>query len=310
MTLALPSWNDNPARQTIIAFVEAVTDPRNPGFVPPAERVATFDNDGTLLCEKPMPAQIASALDTLATIAARDLAKRRHQPFKAAYEKDMAWFDPYMTNERVGEIIGLFVEAVAGETQAEFEARAGAWLASTPHPRFDVPYTRLTYSPMVELLDFLRQNGFKVFICSGMGMDFTRLISEDLYDVPREYVIGSNMKLGWEQRDGGPVIVRQAGLVEPFNDGPGKPINIQLHAGRPPILTGGNSDGDVPMMEFAAAHAAASGRPYLNLLVHHDDAEREYAYDRSAERALTDAGRRGWSVVSMKNDWKRVFAER
>jgi hypothetical protein len=156
---------------------------------------------------------------------------------------------------------------------------------------------------MVELLDFLRDHDFRVFIVSGGGMDFVRIFSKELYGVPRENVVGSNMKLSWEYRDGAPVLVRQAGIVEPFNDGPGKPINIQLHVGRPPILVGGNSNGDVPMMEFAAA----SGKPFLNLLLHHDDAEREYAYTRSNERALQVARERGWTVVSMKTDFKQVF---
>ena len=156
---------------------------------------------------------------------------------------------------------------------------------------------------MVELLDYLRAHDFRIFICSGGGMDYVRLVSDALYGIPRENVIGSNMKLTWEYRENEPVLVRQAGLVEPFNDGAGKPINIQLHIGRPPILVGGNSDGDMAMMEFAAA----GKRPFLNLLVRHDDAEREYAYDASAEQVQSAAQKRDWTTISMKNDWKTIF---
>jgi len=224
--------------------------------------------------------------------------------YRAAVEKDMAWFAPYMSNERIPELIGMMLAAGAGETQADFESRVAAWLETARHPLFGTPYTQVIYRPMVELLDYLRDHDFRVFIVSGGGMDFVRIFSEELYGVPRENVVGSNMKLSWEYRDGAPVLVRQAGIVEPFNDGPGKSINIQLHVGRPPILVGGNSNGDVPMMEFAAA----SGKPYLNLLVRHDDAEREYASDQSAEGAQKTAKERKWTIISVKDDFKVVFA--
>ena len=303
MTATLPSWNDTAARRAVIDFVGRVTDESGPDYVPQIERIAVFDNDGTLWCEQPMPVQLAGALAMLAVMAERDPALREQQPYKAAFEKDMAWFGQFVTNEKLPQLIGILLQAGAGETQSQFEDRARAWFAEARHPKLGTAYTQVIYRPMVELLDYLRENGFKVFLCSGGGMDFMRLVAEDIYDVPREYVIGSNMKLSWEQRDGQPVLVRQAGIVEPFNDGPGKPINIQLHIGRPPILVGGNSDGDVAMMEFASA----SSKPYLNLLVHHDDAEREYTYDKSAEKAQAAAGERGWTVVSMKNDWQTIF---
>jgi len=303
MTTTLPSWNDTAARRAVIDFVGRVTDESGPDYVPQIERIAVFDNDGTLWCEQPMPVQLAGALAMLAVMAERDPALREQQPYKAAFEKDMAWFGQFVTNEKLPQLIGILLQAGAGETQSQFEDRARAWFAEARHPKLGTAYTQVIYRPMVELLDYLRENGFKVFLCSGGGMDFMRLVAEDIYDVPREYVIGSNMKLSWEQRDGQPVLVRQAGIVEPFNDGPGKPINIQLHIGRPPILVGGNSDGDVAMMEFASA----SSKPYLNLLVHHDDAEREYTYDKSAEKAQAAAGERGWTVVSMKNDWQTIF---
>jgi hypothetical protein len=257
-----------------------------------------------LWCEQPIPVQIMAVLDGL-TQAVQQNPDLGEQPlYRAAVENDMAWFEPYMSNERIPELIGMMLAAGAGETQADFESRVTTWLETARHPRFGKHYTQVIYRPMVELLDFLRANDFRVFIVSGGGMDFVRLFSETIYGVPRENVVGSNMKLSWEYRDGAPVLVRQAGIVEPFNDGPGKPINIQLHVGRPPILVGGNSNGDVPLMEFAAA----SGKPFLNLLVHHDDAEREYASDQSAEQAQKTAKERKWTIVSMQDDFKVVFA--
>jgi len=299
----MPSWKDTQTKQAILDFVAAVTDQNSPDYVPPVERIAAFDNDGTLWCEHPMPVQVMAILDALATAVQQNPALGEQPLYRAAAEKDMAWFAPYMSNERIPELIGMMLAAGAGETQADFESRVTTWLAEARHPRFGTPYTQVIYRPMVELLDYLRDNDFRVFIVSGGGMDFVRLFSETIYGVPRENVVGSNMKLSWEYRDGAPVLVRQAGIVEPFNDGPGKPINIQLHVGRPPILVGGNSNGDVPLMEFAAA----SGKPCLNLLVRHDDAEREYASDHSAEQALKTAKERNWTIVSMKNDFRNVF---
>lgn len=299
----LTSWNDTPTKQVILDFVTTVTDESNPGYVPPSERIAAFDNDGTLWSEKPMYNQFVFGLETLAAKAAQNPSLRNKQPYKAAFEQDMAWISSYMTSDKVLKFIEMALEAVAGETQNEFDARAAEWLASARHPKFDVPYTHLIYQPMVELLDYLRRHDFRVFICSGGGMDFVRLISEEIYNVPRENVIGSNVRFTWEEQSDGPVLVRQPGLVEPFNDGPGKPINIQLHVGRPPILTGGNSNGDIHMMEFATA----GERPFLNLLLHHDDAKREYAYIGGAERALKLAQEHRWTVISMKQDFKVVF---
>jgi phosphoserine phosphatase len=299
----LPSWNDTPTKQAILDFVAKVTIEGGSDFVLPAERIAAFDNDGTLWCEHPMPPQTMAIMDGLAMAVEQNPILAEQPFYQAAIHKDMDWFAPYMTNERIPELLNMMLEAGAGETQAEFEARAEAWLADARHPRFNVSYAQVIYQPMLELLDYLRANEFRVFIVSGGGMDFMRTFSEDVYGVPRENVIGANMTLSWEYRDGSPVLVRQAGIVEPYCDGPGKPINIQLHIGRPPILVGGNSNGDVAMMEFAAA----SGKPYLNLLVRHDDAEREVTYDQSAEQAQKTAKERNWTIISMKSDFKVVF---
>ena len=303
--MSLPSWNDTPTKQAILDFVRNVTDESGPDYVPPPERIATFDNDGTLWCEHPVPVQFQGALDALALLTEEDPGLLDQPLYKAASEKDLSWFAPYLNNERMPELVGMLLQAAAGETQIDYETRVGAWLESAIHPRFGRPYTDMVFQPMVELLHYLRANAFRVFIVSGGGMDFMRLFSEDVYGVPRENIIGANLTLTWEVRDGTPVLVRQAGIVEPYCDGPGKPVNIQLHVGRPPILAGGNTNGDVPMMEFAEA----SGKPFLNLLVRHDDAEREYDSDASAEVAQATARERDWTIVSVKEDFKTVFPE-
>jgi len=301
--MTLDTWNNTNTKQTILDFVARVTDENGSDYVLPAERITAFDNDGTLWCEHPIPVQFQGALDGLALLVEKKPNLMERPLYKAAAEKDLAWFAPYLNNERLPELLGMLLQAAAGETQSEFESRISAWLETARHPRFKKPYKKMSFVPMVELLDYLRANDFRVFIVSGGGMDFVRLISEEIYGVPRENVVGSNLKLKWEYRNGTPGLVRQAGLIEPYCDGPGKPINIQLHIGRPPILASGNTDGDIPMMEFAAA----SGKPYLNLLVKHDDDEREYDSDASAKIAQKVAKERGWTVISMQNDFKTVF---
>ena len=305
MTNGLPSWHDTLTKQRILAFIHAVSDPNHPDFVPVAERIAVFDNDGTLWCERPIYAQFVYAFDMLAKKAAQEPHLRDQQPYKAALAGDTNWLKAYLSNDTLPQFIDMVLSAVAGTTETEFETGAVAWLEQTKHPRFGLPYTQLVYQPMLELLNYLQRHDFQLFICSGGGMDFVRLFSEEIYNIPRQNVIGSNVVLTWEERSAGPVLVRQAGLVEPFNDGPGKPINIQLHIGRPPILAAGNSNGDLQMMEFAQA----SGRPYLNLLLRHDDAEREYAYNHSAEKIQKIARDRQWTETSMKSDFKTIFAD-
>jgi hypothetical protein len=302
--MTLPAWNKTQTKKSILDFVAAVSDEDGPDYVSPAERIATFDNDGTLWCEHPVPVQFAAILDALALAVEKD-PKLLEQPlYRAAAEKDLAWFAPYMSNERIPELLAMLLEFGAGETQDEFEARVALWLKTARHPRFNRSYLQLVYEPMVELLDYLRAHDFRLFIVSGGGMDFVRLFSEEVYGIPRENVIGANMKLSWEYRNATPVLVRQAGIIEPYTDGPGKPISIQLHVGRPPILACGNTNGDLAMMEFAAA----GGKPYLNLLVRHDDADREYASDHSAEKAQEMAQARNWTIVSVKEDFKTVFS--
>jgi len=303
--MRLKTWNNTKTKQTILNFVAEVTDENGSNYVPSSERIATFDNDGTLWCEHPIPVQFHGALDGLAMLVEKKPNLRERPLYKAAAEKDLAWFAPYLNNARLPELVGMLLQAAAGETQSEFESRISAWLKTARHPRYKKPYMKMAFVPMVELLEYLRANDFRVFIVSGGGMDFVRLFSEEIYGIPRENVVGSNLKLKWEYRDGVPEFVRQAGIVEPYCDGPGKPINIQLHVGRPPILACGNTDGDVPMLEFAAA----SGKPYLNLLIKHDDDKREYDSDASAKIAQKTAQERGWTVISVKEDFKTVFAD-
>ncbi len=299
----LSSWNNTKTKQTILDFIMAVTNENGPDYVFPAERIATFDNDGTLWCEHPLPPQFMGAIHTI-TSAVKEKPELKDKPlYKAVVEKDMSFFVPYLNNERLPELIDMFLEIAAGETQPAYETRITSWLETAQHPRFGRPYTKMVFQPMIELMDYLRANDFKVFIVSGGGMDFVRLFSEKIYKIPREYVVGGNLKLTLESINGKPVLVRQAGIIEPYCDGPGKPINIELHIGRPPILACGNSNGDVPMMEYTAA----SGKPYLNLLVHHDDNKREYASEHSAEKALKIVKNRKWTIISIKNDFKTVF---
>ncbi|BAU65505.1 putative nonspecific acid phosphatase [Stanieria sp. NIES-3757] len=305
MVIPLSSWNDTPTKQAILEFVMAVKDKSHANYVEPKERIATFDNDGTLWCEKPVVNQLARVLDQVAADARANPDLLQKPLYRATVDNDTAWFEMYSASDKLQELIAMILEIGVGWTVDEVETRALAWLETARHPRFKLPYTQVIYQPMLELIDYLHENDFRVFICSGGGMDFMRVFVEEIFNIPRDRTIGSNMKLAWEYRDGKPLLVRQLGIVEPFNVGAGKPINIQLHIGRPPILTGGNSNGDIEMMEFAAV----SGKPYLNLLVHHDDCDREYAYDRSAERALVMAKERNWNIISMKRDWARIFPQ-
>ena len=284
-------------------FVAAVSDESSPKYVPPADRVATFDNDGTLWCEKPAYIQLFFAIERLEQMAEADPALLEKPAFKAAAAGDMGYFAGLYPHD-IPTLMEIVYDTHAGMPQREFEQLASDFLARARHPRLDVPFKECIYHPMMELIGHLRVHGFKLFIASGGGMSFMRTVSEEIYDLPRENVIGSNITFEVARQNGKLILLRKRGLVEPFDDGPGKPVNIELHVGRPPILAAGNSNGDIEMLEFAEA----SGKPSLNLLLHHDDAEREYAYDKGADRALQLAKQRGWTVVSMRTDFKTVFA--
>jgi haloacid dehalogenase-like hydrolase len=299
----LPSWNEGASKQAIVEFVDRVTRQGGPDFVPPAERIATFDNDGTLWCEHPMYVQLVFALDRVKTMAPLHPEWKDKQPFQAALDGDMKTLAA--AGERgIGELV---MATHAGMTSEEFTKIVTDWLATARDPRFKRPYTELVYQPMLELLAFLRANGFRTYIVSGGGIEFMRPWSERVYGVPPEQVVGSSIKTKFEIRRGIPILFRlpEMNFVD---EGPGKPIGINEHIGRRPIAAFGNSDGDLQMLQWATK----SGGVRFGLIVHHTDAEREYAYDRDTafgrlDKALDAAAANRWTVVDMKTDWKIIF---
>jgi phosphoserine phosphatase len=300
---ALPSWNDGPAKQSIVAFVAKVTKAGGPDFVKPEERIAVFDNDGTLWAEWPAYSQLFFALDRVKALAPQHPEWRKKQPFKAALAGDMK------TLAAGGEkgLLDIVTATHAGNTPDEFQAIVSQWLASAEHPKFKAHYDRLVYQPMLELLAYLRANGFKTYIVSGGGVEFMRAFTERVYGVPPEQVIGSSIVTKFEVVDGKPVLKREA-KVNFIDDKAGKPVGINSFIGRRPIAAFGNSDGDFQMLEWTTG----GDGPRFGLIVHHDDAAREAAYDRTSsvgrlDRGLDEAGKRGWTLVSMKSDWKTVF---
>jgi phosphoglycolate phosphatase-like HAD superfamily hydrolase len=297
----LPSWNDGAVKRRILAFVRDVTDPSSPNAVPPRERIAVFDNDGTLWCERPIPFQGIFLFKRVDQLARSYPEWRTTQPYQAVLERDEA----RLRQLTPADLELLFAATHANMTPAQFELIVGSFLRVARHARFGVPYVALTYQPMIELLDLLHRHDFKAFICSGGGVDFIRVFSEDAYGIPRERVIGSSLQYRFRDTPNGPelrrVIADPARLVS--NNEAAKPENIQLHVGRTPIVAVGNSDGDLAMMQLTDDRRG----PFLNVLVHHDDGDREYAYDAGAERVLDVSRARGWAIASMKQDFKTVF---
>jgi phosphoserine phosphatase len=299
----LATWNEGTAKSQILNFIERVTKPESADFLPPAERVATFDNDGTLWCEQPLQVQVFFLIDRVRALAAKDETVKAQQPFKALFEHD------FKTLLGMGKqaILELVFTTHSGMTEQEFARIAREWLAQAKHPKFGRPLTQCTFHPQLDLLRLLRMNDFKTYIVSGGGIDFMRACTEEIYGIPPEHVIGSSAKLRFETCDGRPVLTKLAEL-NTFDDCEAKPENIALHIGRRPVLAFGNSDGDLPMLRYTKAGAG----PRLALLLHHDDSEREFAYDREfslspLNEALAKAGEYGLTVVSMKSDWKAVF---
>jgi hypothetical protein len=299
----LPSWSDSAAKARIVAFVRAVTEPGSKDFVPPAERIAVFDNDGTLWAEQPMYFQLAFAVDRAQVVVAKNPELAKRPALRAAAKRDMKALAA--TGEKgIAELIAV---THAGMSTDEFAAIVREWVKTAQHPTLKRPYTALTYAPMRELLDYLRANGFSTWIVSGGGIEFLRVVSEELYGVPPQQVVGSSIKTKYEVRNGTPVIVRLP-EIDFIDDKAGKPVGINKFIGRRPIAAFGNSDGDFEMLEWTTSAPGAR----LGVIVHHDDAAREVAYDRTSHigklaRGLDEAPRRGWTVVSMKNDWKTVF---
>lgn len=299
----LPSWNDGAAKQSIVEFVRTVTDKAGPDYVPPEERIATFDNDGTLWSEQPMYFQLFFVLDRVKALAPKHPEWKTQQPFRAVLENDMK------TLLGSGEkgLLQLGMATHAGMTTDEFEGIVTEWLGKAEHPRFKRPFTELVYQPMLEVLVYLRASGFKSYIISGGGIEFMRTWTEKVYGIPPEQVFGSSIKTKFEMRDGKPVLMRLPEM-EFIDDKEGKPIGINRFIGRRPIAAFGNSDGDHQMLQWTAAGDGAR----LLLLVHHTDAEREWAYDRQShigrlDKALDDAQAKGWTVVDMKADWRVIY---
>ena len=302
----LASWRDNDAKKAITEYVLRVTDEKSPDFVPAPERIAVFDNDGTLWPENPMPFQLAFALDELKRRLPDEPAWKEDAMVQAALEGDL----PTLLADHYKGLFHILELTGSGMTTVEFADRVREWFATAKHPRFDRPYDQLAYQPMLELLQYLRDNDFKTFIVSGGGADFMRVFSERVYGIPPEQIVGSNARTVYELRDNGPELVKT--LEHLFvDDGPGKPVGIHQFIGRRPIACFGNSDGDLQMLEYTTID---NPRPSLGVIVHHTDAEREYAYDAKPKSsgklitALADAPKRGWIVVDMKNDWANIFA--
>jgi phosphoserine phosphatase len=307
MAEALAFWNDTPTKQLILKYVSMVTDPQKESFIPPIDRIVIFDNDGTLWIEKPTYIQGFFAIIRLQQIAKSKPELLEKPQYKAAVKGDLEFFSKIISLQSsendMKPLLSLIYDSHADMPQDEFTQMAKTFLEKEKHPRFGKPFKELTYKPMVELIHFLAANEFKVFIASAGGMSFVRSVSEEIYDLPRERVIGSNIAFETKMMADGPVIIRKQGLIDPIDDGLGKPVNIELHIGRKPIIAAGNSDGDIPMLWLAQK----SGYRSLSLLIQHDDAEREYAYTMGTEKLNEVPPERGWIKVSMKNDWKTIF---
>jgi phosphoglycolate phosphatase-like HAD superfamily hydrolase len=301
---SLPSWNEGASKKSIVDFVARVTREGGPDYVKPEERIATFDHDGTLWAEQPMYFQIAFAMDRVKALAPKHPDWKNKQPFKAVFDNDTKAL------ALLGEtgFLKIIAATHTGMTTDEFNKIVADWIVTTRHPRFNRLYTELFYQPMLELLNFVRANGFKTFIVSGGGVEFMRVFTNRLYGIPPEQIVGSSGVVRFQLRpDGKPVLLKES-KIEFVDDGPGKPAGINRFIGRRPIFAFGNSDGDQQMLEWTAA---GSGARFMGL-VHHTDAEREWAYDRKSyvgrlDKALDEANAKGWTVVSMKTDWKKIF---
>ncbi len=299
----LPSWNDTAAKQAIIAFVEKVTSEGSPDFVPVPERIATFDNDGTLWAEQPVYFQALFIFDRIKALAPQHPEWKEKEPFASVLRGDM---DGALAGGAKA-LLEMSIAAQAGMTTEEAKHHVTDWITTARHPKTGRLFTSMVYQPMLELLAYLRANGFKTFIVSGGGIEFMRVWTERVYGIPPEQVVGSSMKMKYEVRDGVPVIVWLPELNF-VDDKAGKPVGIQQHIGRRPIFAAGNSDGDFEMLQWTTAGAG----PRFGIIVHHDDAKREWAYDRDSPighlaRGLDEGPKLGWRIISMKNDWKTIF---
>jgi len=301
----LPSWNEGPTKAAIVAFVDKVTKPGAPTFVPGAQRIATFDNDGTLWAEQPMYFQLFFALDRVKALAPKHPEWKTKEPFASLLKGDVKG----ALSQGDKALLDVVAATHAGMTTTEFEQVVRDWIATARHPVTKRPYTRMVYQPMLELLAYLRANGFRTFIVSGGGIEFMRPWTAEVYGIPPDQVVGSSIKTKFGMRDGKPVLVRLP-QVNFIDDKEGKPVGIQEHIGQRPIAAFGNSDGDLQMLQWTTAGDGAR----FGLIVHHTDDVREWAYDRKStfgrlDKALDEAKAKGWTVVDMKNDWKAIFPD-
>ena len=296
----LKSWRAGPTKQAIIEFVQQITDETRPSYLPPAERIAAFDNDGTLWCEKPSYVQEGFIIQFFRDSAKKDPQLRNKQPYKAFLENDRAYF----TTLGIQEVAELVLQAVANLPQEEYVENIRHFFAEALHPLYHQPFTSTAYTPMIELISYLQQHNFQAYIVTGGETDFVREICEEIYGIERSHIIGSAVKVEIETRNGHPILIRKNALLKPFNEGAGKAINIHLHIGRRPIIAVGNSDGDIDMLHFTADQ----NKPSLALLMHHDDDEREFAYENGALDALQMARENAWQIISMKKDFESIFS--
>ena len=304
----LVSWNDGAAKRAIVDFVARVTKEGTPDFAPPHARIAVFDNDGTLWCEKPLPIQADFLLRRIGEQATKDPSLCDKQPWKAAFNKDYHWFSNVITKHYNGDdsdlkvMAGGLLQAYAGETVDSFADKAGEFLRSAQNPALKRPYLATAYAPMVELLHYLTANGFTNYIASGGGRDFMRLITEELYGIPPERVIGTSVVLEYKVENGIGNVYHKSQL-EIFDDGPAKAVRIWSRVGKRPVFGAGNANGDMQMLEFTA-HPS---RPSLCVVVNHDDNERDIAYTAGAEKLIETAKAKGWTIANIKDDWQTVF---
>ncbi len=301
----LPSWKDTDTKQAIVSFVKKVTTEGSADFVPPAERIAVFDNDGTLWSEQPFYFQVFYIFDRIKTLAGEHPEWETEEPFASVLKGDLK--GAFAGGEE--GLVKMAMATHANVTTEDFQAAARDWLAEAKHPEKDRLFTSMVFQPMLELLDYLRANGFKTFIVSGGGVDFLRVFAEETYGIPPEQVVGTSIQAKYEVRDGKPVIVKLPEMML-LDDKEGKPVAIHQYIGRRPIFAAGNSDGDFQMLEWTTT----GDGPRFALLVHHDDADREYAYDRESHfgklaKGLDEGPARGWTIVSMKNDWAAIYPE-
>lgn len=298
----LSSWNDSVSKKSIIKFVKKVTDKNSPDFVIPSERIAVFDNDGTLWSEQPMYFQLFFTFDRVKALAGQNPEWKTKQPFKSVLENDL---ETLMSFGEHG-LLELVMATHANTTTEEFEQIVKEWVKIAKHPKFNRPFTDLVYQPMLELLEYLRENEFKTYIVSGGGIEFMRPLTEALYGIPPEQVIGSSIKVKFENGEDGPVLLRLP-EIDFIDDKEGKPVAIHKFIGQKPLAAFGNSDGDLQMLQWTA-----SNNPSFMLYVHHTDSEREWAYDRDShigrfDKGLDEAKEKGWTIVDMKNDWKVIY---